>query len=575
MRSLIVVFFVFVFTSYAYSQLILDTLGWISPVDIPITLSGNFAELRSGHFHAGIDIKTQGKEGLKIYAVQKGYIARIKISSGGYGKAIYINHPDGYTSVYAHLKTFPIQLEKFIRNKHYELESFEIDLSIKPGELPVEQGDIIGLSGNSGSSSGPHLHFEIRDTKLSQPLNGLFLGYDIKDQIAPKLYYLYVYPQTNTSHVTGNSKNHYYSLTQKNGRYSLRQGDTLLASGKIGLGLKVDDYLDGAANRCGVYQLKLILNEMPYLTMQFDGVSFSETRYINSVMDYAENVAKNRKIYRLFKEPNNQLSVYLAEKNNGIIQIEPGELHAIRIETTDAYLNKSELRFYLKGANELAPLIKDNHIEIAVPWQHPFAFDSLGLTLIFPQQALYDSLFMDFSVTYEDKINHFSPVYQIHNESTPIHKFFALSIKYDSIDSAYTDKLFIAKVNGTKYVNRGGIAGNGIITTKLREFGNYVVAIDTVAPEIKPLGILSNSFDLTNSKAVSFRITDDLSGVSKCNGYIDNKWVLFDWDAKNDLFFYEFDEYIPFEGTFELKIEAIDERGNRKEWVMHCTRNII
>jgi len=308
--------FLILFNISTYSQLKLDTLGWIPPVDIPIYLSGNFAELRTGHFHAGIDIKTQGQEGFKIYAVQDGYISRIKVSSGGYGKAIYINHPDGYTSVYAHLKEYNIQLDKYVRAKQYENKSYNINIFPEKGELTVNQGDIIGLSGNSGSSAGPHLHFEIRDTKSSRPINGLFLGYDIKDNIPPRMDYLYVYPQNEQSTINGKNSNHYYSLKKDNGNFVLRQGDTLNADGNIGFGLKVNDFLNGSANRCGIYQLKAYTNNTLFFHEKFDGVSFAETRYINSLMDYKVNKERKRKLHKLFIEPNNKFYFLYSQTEN-------------------------------------------------------------------------------------------------------------------------------------------------------------------------------------------------------------------------------------------------------------------
>jgi murein DD-endopeptidase MepM/ murein hydrolase activator NlpD len=576
MRSIFFLSFIIIFNPLLKAQLILDTLGWIPPIDIPLVLSGNFAELRNNHFHAGIDFKTQGKEGFKVYAVQKGYVSRIKIASGGYGKAVYITHPDGYTSVYAHLKELNIQLDKYVKAIQYERESFEVDLFPEIGLLTVSQGDIIGLSGNSGSSSGPHLHFEIRDTRNSVPLNGLFLGYPIEDKIPPIMSYLYVYPQSSTSSVNGKSENHFYSLTKKNNRYALRQGDTLQVSGTIGLGLKVDDYLNAASNRCGVYQLTINIDDSLYFRMQFDGVSFSETRYINTVMDYAENINLRRKLYRLFKEPNNKLSVYTESKNRGLLQVEAGSIKKVDLIGIDAYGNQSELTFFLKGVKvEKDKYLAENN-KITVPWQHVFVMDSLGLNLLIPQNSLYDTLLMEFSVDSALTENHYSPVYHIHNEKVPLHKYATISINHKPVDAHLTDKLLLAKYNGgNNYQARGGIVKEGRVFLNIREFGSYVVLMDTIAPEIKPLGSLNDSADLTHVKQVSFYLNDDFSGVAQCNGYIDGKWVLFDWDPKNNRLTYEFDEFLPAEGNFELKIEAADERGNKSVYTMQCFRNAL
>jgi hypothetical protein len=576
-KNIYILIFLLIFTKPAFSQLRLDTLGWIPPVDIPIVLSGNFAELRSGHFHSGIDIKTQGKEGFKVYAVQKGYVARIKVSASGYGNALYIVHPDGYTSVYGHLKQYNIQIEKYVRKAQYEQKSFEVDLFPAKGELPVNQGDIIALSGNSGSSGGPHLHFEVRDTKNSYPLNGLFLGYDIKDNIAPKMYYLYVYPQKQNSRVNNKSNSHYYSLAKNNGHYTLRQGDTLKASGDIAFGLKVDDYLNGAGNRCGVYKLSYSVNDSIYMAMQFDGVSFSETRYINTLMDYAENATKYRKVYRMFKEPNNKLAVYLDVHNRGILSVDAGKVYKIKIEALDAYFNKSVLEFYVEGEKpkSLAKNLKSSSI-ITIPWQKMFAFDSSGVSLLFPKNSLYDSINFAFACDTLRAANTYSPTYSIHNDRVPLQRPYILSINYDSVEPYYRDKLLIAKYSGDgKYLAYGGVAKQGKVLTQLRTFGNFVVTMDTLAPEIIPIADLAASSDLSNAQSIKLKITDNLSGVSTYNGYINGAWVLFQWDAKNNLLFYEFDENIPNIGSFELKIEAVDDRGNKATFIKQCSRNII
>jgi len=562
----------FIFLSFAgYSQLRLDTLGWRSPVDIPIYLAGNFAELRTGHFHAGIDIKTQGKEGFKVYAVQDGYISRIKIATGGYGKSLYITHPDGYTSVYGHMKEFNIQLDKFAKDQEYKNQSFEIDIFPERGELPVKKGDIIGLTGNTGSSGGPHLHFEVRDTKNSHPLNGLFLGYDIKDNIPPKMDYLYVYPQNETSTVNGKNTSHFYSLKKLNDRFALRQGDTLRVYGSIGLGLKVNDYLNGSSNQCGIYELKVFLDDTVIFHDKFDGVSFDESRYINSLMDYKENIEKKRKLHKLYVEPNNKLSVYLDTINRGIIEIsKTSAVQKISIEAIDAYMNKSKLVFYVSYEKPSKMLASANANKIVIPWQDEFKMDTLGMQLSINKASFYDTLFMGFSVDTLRSKGVYSATYNIHNNYTPIHKYFELSIKYDSVIDSLQQKLLLGLWNKDKFEAAGGKLVNGRVSGLLRDLGSYAVLMDTVKPTIKPLGVIATSNDLSNSSRLQFLIKDELSGIASYRGTINNVWVLYEYDAKNDLITYEFDEYMPSEGVFSVKVEVIDERGNTAIYEKNC-----
>ena len=571
------ILFLFVISNItATAQLRFDTLGWQPPVDIPIYLSGNFAELRTGHLHAGIDIKTQGKEGFKIYAVQDGYISRIKVSSSGYGNAIYIVHPDGYTSVYGHLKEYSIQLEKYVRAIQYERQSFQVDIFPERGELLVNKGDIIGLSGNSGSSAGPHLHFEIRDTRNSHPMNGLFLGYDIKDNIPPKMEYLYVYPQDENSTVNGKNNNHYYSLKKPNGYYALRQGDTLKAKGNIGFGLKVNDYLNGSVNRCGVYELKAFVDDELFFHEKFDGFSFGETRYINSLMDYRENVKKKRKLHKLYLEPNNNLSVYVDVLNRGILNFsKSSKFRKITIEAYDAYFNTSHLTFYVEFDKTAYMAKSKKNDKIVIPWQQSFDLDTLGLAIQFEKSSFYDTLKMNFSVDTVRYEGNYSPIYNIHNRFTPIHKYFEISVEFDSVVELLQDKLLLAYWHKDKFSAVGGVVENGRINNIVRKLGTYTVVIDTVKPTIIPLGDIADSNNLSNSKTIKFKIEDDFSGIDSYKGTINGVWVLFKHDAKNSLITYEFDQYMPEQGVFEVEIDVVDKRGNSIVYSKECVINTL
>lgn len=571
--------FVFIVLSTSvFGQLKLDTLNWQAPVDIPIYLSGNFAELRTGHFHGGIDIKTQGQEGFKVYAVQEGYISRIKVAPGGYGKAIYISHPDGYTSVYGHLKEYNIQLDKYVRALQYDNESYEIDIFPQRGELPVNKGDVIGLSGNTGSSAGPHLHFEIRDTRNSHPMNGLFLGYDILDNIPPKMEYLYVYPQYEKSHVNNKSHKHYYSLRKTNGSFSLRQGDTLKVAGTLGLGLKVNDYLNGSANRCGVYELKGYMDEELFFHEKFDGFSFGETRYINSLMDYEENKKKRRKLHKMFIEPNNKLSVYVDDLNRGLLDFsEVNKTHKIYIEAMDAAGNKSSLKFYVQSESSESQPQSPQKECISIPWENKFKMDTMGLQLSFDKASFYDTLQMEFSVDTSANGLTYSPVYNIHNGLTPSHKYFEIAIKYAAVADSLKSKLLLGYWNKDAFAAAGGLEKEGFIHGMVRELGSYSVLIDTTKPTITPLGILAQNHELSGITKLQFIIDDNFSGISSYKGSINGTWVLFEYDSKNNLITYHLDKYMPKEGAFILKVEAVDERGNRsifeKEYEIYSERD--
>ena len=246
-----------------------------APMNIDMYLSGNFGELRSNHFHAGIDIKTQGITGHRVYAASGGYISRIKIETAGYGNTLYITHPDGYTTVYAHLDRFRKDIAESMRKKQYSHEQHTLNIFPEKGEWPVEKGELVAFSGTSGYSFGPHLHFEIRDARNQEPMNVMLFGFDIEDLVAPRIFSVYMYPGKTRFEVAGDS-----------GKYFLKTGDTISAGGSVGFGIEAFDYLNGAHNRCGIYRIQMLVDDVLKYEWRMDRFPFSKARYINSYIDY-------------------------------------------------------------------------------------------------------------------------------------------------------------------------------------------------------------------------------------------------------------------------------------------------
>ena len=557
-------FFLILISGLSQAQLRLDTLNWAPPVDIPIFLSGNFAELRSGHFHAGIDIKTQGHEGFKVYAVNDGYISRIKVAPDGYGQSIYIMHPDGYTSVYGHLREFNIQIGKYVRQKQYEKERFAVDLFLNPEDMPVKKGDIIGLSGNTGSSGGPHVHFEIRDTRNSNPMNGLFLGFKIEDNIPPQIYTLYVYPCATGSQVDGQNNKLAVTLNPKNGKYKPAKSDTIVVAGITGLGIKADDFLNSSANRCGVYNFRMYLDDSLAFDMCFDGFSFSETHYVSSMLDYAEYIRNKVKAYKLYIEPNNKLSVYSDRSKNGLFTIQPGKVTKVRIEAIDAYGNSSVTETYLKGtAKKTAVKPKDGNQLIG--WQNAFAFDTLGIVVNFEKETFFDSIRFSFKADTTIPKKVFSYTYQIGSELIPLDKSFTMRIKCRNYNPELTSKLLVVQMGSEKDSPLSSTFDNGFLTAVSSQLGSFKVAIDTIAPTIKPVCTQVSPDDSTKTirmKGLNFIVEDNLSGINYYRGTINGQWVLFRYDPKNKMLGFEPDEYLKKADHYQLDLKVTDERGN-------------
>jgi len=536
-----------------------------SPLDISPLLSANFGELRTDHFHSGIDFKTQGSIGKNIYACASGYISRIKITSAGYGKTLYISHPNGLITVYAHLNNYNLHIEEYVRNKQYENQSYEINIFPKPNEIPVLKGDIIGLSGNSGYSFGPHLHFEIRNVKDNSPINPLLFDFGVIDNVQPKIFSIVVYPQNKLGIIEDSCKKQRYLTTKKNGNYQLTKKDTLEAFGPIGFAIEANDYLNNSHNKCGIFKSTLIVDGQKYFSQKIDEFSFAETRYINSHMDYELNLDKRKKIHKSFIEPNNKLSIYDFVYKNGIVNFQDSSVHEIKYVVEDIYGNTSELDFFIKSnPNMTTPKNDTNYLEL-FRYEKENIIDTGQIKIEVPSYALYDSLLFEFSI--DSNTDYLSPIYNIHNMFTPIHKQFSMEFKIDTSDiTVPTEKLIVCTFNMKKEpISVGGEFENGILKAKSRYFGAYYVSSDTVKPEIIPEKFIDGK-DLSKQPEISFIIKDDLSGLKSYNGYIDDKWVLFEYDFKNDRITYFFDEYIEDKDLHKLQLFIEDKKGNIAEF---------
>ena len=563
-----IVFFaaVYLVTSNAYGQ---QQPDFRSPMDIPLILSGNFGELRSNHFHSGIDIKTQGVTGHNIFAIESGYVSRIKVQTGGYGKALYIAHPGGYTSVYGHLEDYNQTISKYVRDIQYHRKSHGVDLYLQPGEIEVSKGDVIAYSGNTGSSSGPHLHFEIRRTSDQHPLNGLFFNFPIEDDIAPSILKAAIYPLDESSHVNDAAVPLYLFTRESNNVNRLAGDNPIQVHGQIGFGVEVYDYLNGASNRCGVFSLDLKIDGKQVFYSEMNEFSFAESRFINAHIDYALKQESNHKVQRLFRLPYNELSIYKLTDHDGAVLITDTLVHEVSITATDSYGNSSSLAFQVKGTgvpavnNKTAPrdpgLTDDGY---SLPYNEESTYTAHNIELRFPAYCFYENIDFNFN-RFQGPEALYSDIYQVHDQTVPVHRAFEISLIPGRLPERNRDKLCLLRIeeDGT-YEFAGGDFTGGKVTGQLRSLGNYAIGIDTVPPEITPLDLFAGK-DITSQPGIRFRIIDDLSGIDSYNGTINGQWVLFEYDPKNNLLFHEFDSRVPFsEKNNELEIELKDAKGN-------------
>ena len=536
-----------------------------SPVKIPILLSGNFGELRSNHFHSGIDIKTEGKTGLPVYAAAEGNVSRINISSNGFGLALYIDHPNGTTTVYGHLENLRDDMARYAKSVQYMKESFSIDISVPQGMFHVKKGELVAYSGNSGSSGGPHLHFEVRTKDNQHPINPLLYNFKVQDAIAPQMQSVMLYPLSDDAHVSGKTYSQRVETVYYDGAYHLKGNPVLNVYGDLGFGLQTLDYLDGSWSKCGVYEITLSVDGKIVYSFKMDELDFDETRYLNSHIDYGHLAKYGRRLHKSWVEPGNHLSNYTTLSNQGKVRLDDGKTHTINYLIKDVKGNDSKLEF--KVSSKQMAVSKSKKTGIPIRYNSTNNIEKKGMKASFKTGTFYS----DFSLEYEEKPANtglYSSIYKLHNKEVPAHQYFDLKLEASKLPIHLREKALIALVDERtgKTSALGGNYEDGWVDAKIRQLGSFAIAIDTIAPTITPINIKSK-ITLTNNSKVSFKIRDDFSGIASYQGKIDGHWVLFEYDAKNNLLEYYFDkEHLELNKKHQLILVVTDAKNNQSTY---------
>jgi hypothetical protein len=545
------------------------------PLDLPVLLSATFAELRANHLHSGIDFRTQGATGHKIYACEQGYVSRISVSPVGYGKALYITHPNGYTTVYGHLNAFNDDITTYVKQQQYKLERFAVNLYPDSARLPVKRGDVVAFSGNTGSSGGPHLHFEVRDTKTEEPINPLHFGFGVKDHVAPIMRRLAVYPLGIGSTVNGSTDRLILDLEKSGKTYRIAGGKKLEVVGKVAFGIDAYDQTYGSANRCGPYSIRLWVDSSMMFSQTMDRFSFDESRYINSLIDYDYYINHQVRFNRMYIEPNNRLSVYDRQLDRGITSFPASGLHKALVIVRDFHGNSSRLNFTFEYAPGTAMQIQEI---FSLPgmnesaYKREFTHVQPGLRVTIPADGLYNEI--DFTcLTSGRPRGLYSDAYKIHHPGTPLHKAMTIEIAADSLPERLREKALVVQIDpsGRRSSARGAYR-DGVVSTGSSVFGEFAVGVDTVPPRITPVNI-KNGANMRGIPNMRFKIRDDFSGIHTYNGWIDGQWALFEYDAKNDLLYYTFDaDHLTENTQHTLELKVIDSKGNTAEYKARFTR---
>ncbi|MBX2903544.1 MAG: M23 family metallopeptidase [Chitinophagales bacterium] len=537
-----------------------------SPVDIPVLLAGNYGEPRRLHFHTGLDIRTNQMEGLNIYAIADGYVSRINVSGGGYGKALYITHKNGYTSVYAHLQRFSDKIEKRLQQEQYAKESFSVDFSLNPSELPVTQSEIVALSGNTGGSAGPHLHFEIRDS-LERPINPMLFGFNPKDNIKPIISFLKFYPQDERKFY---STGYRVRTVGSGGKYQVATGSVLLNADVVSLSVNAWDAMNGTGNQVGVYGMKLHVDGEKKFEFNMNRMAFSEKRCVLSHVDYPIFMNEGRRsFHKCFVDPANECPLYTDVVNRGIIDLSDGKPKKVYIEVYDFEGNTSTCEFTLQKSNT-ATTFKTQELkysQLLLPFQNN-VFKTEEVTFSIPEKFLFDTIPFQYKQTATAEPSFFSAIHHLDKFTSMLFDFASLMIKATKpLPPGKENKAVVVWKNEFgSWVSKGGKYDGSFVNTKVREFGDYSIKIDTTPPRITPFNIVPGR-NMRPHKMVMFTIGDNLSGIKEFDTYIDDKWVISEYDAKRARLFHKLDLSMP-HGQHEFKVVVVDERDNKATYTV-------
>ncbi|CAL2092266.1 M23 family metallopeptidase [Tenacibaculum sp. 190524A02b] len=526
-----------------------------SPLKIPIILSGTFGELRSNHFHSGIDIKTQGKEGIPLYAAADGYVSRIKVGQYGFGKALYIEHPNGYTTVYAHLQKYSQEIQGYVKRMQYKKKKYAIgNLFPKPEKFPVLKGQLIGFTGDTGGSGGPHLHYEIRDTKTEKIINPLLFGLNPKDTIQPTLREVIVYPLSNYARINNTANKTTLPFKQvKKGKFITNR---ITASGKIGFGISVFDRLNHARNKNGIYSLEMKVNGKRVYYHDVETFSFSESKYINLLIDYEHYKKYKRRFQKTHKVAPNKLSLYKDLVDNGELIVEPKESYTVEIIAKDIKNNTTSITIPVKGVkNNLLFQQKDttNYKIIASNFNK---FEQNLVTIAFPKNSFYSDCFIDFKI--EDGIA------KIHEPTIPLDKRYTLTFKTTHLNDLQKQQVYIANVNNSKYPRYVSTKKKvDKVYTSTKSLGNYALRFDTKQPYIKPINFYNGKW-VSKLNYLKVKIKDNDSGIGSYRATIDGQWVLMEYNHKKGILTYDFSDKKLVGSKHLFKLVVSDNVGNTK-----------
>jgi len=531
-----------------------------NPIDLPLMLAGNFGECRMNHFHSGLDIKTNGKENLPVKAAADGYVSRIKMDKAGFGHALYLTHPNGFTTLYAHLNDFAPAIQRYLTEQQYAQQKWAVDLSLSPHQFPVRQGDFIAWSGNTGGSTAPHLHFEIRNTATEHPLNPQLFGFNIKDEVSPVPKSIAVYDGSQSIYMQQPA---IYPLLNNKNNYGLQ--DTLFwNSDQLGLSIQFDDFMTGSSNTLNAYDISWYVEDEIQGRIRLDDIGYEVTKYMHAYIDYRLKQTGAGWYQLLFRQPGNQLTHLYEQLNQdqGKIKLKDTLAHRIRIKLQDVYGNTTEVAFWAKKQSKA--VTSNKACKQLWQWHEDHEYQSSAMKLSLPKGNLYDAICWEDIKPQQVMDTNKAAVsswFRVLQPEVPIHQQATLWLQANKmIPFAQREKVAMVYRNKEEEGKAAQFDNGGYVAT-IKKLGDYQLRVDTTAPSIQ----------WTNPKAVwtageelIVEVKESTTSVASFKATVNGQWLCF--EPKGNLWIYKMEEHCP-KGKQKITISVEDENKNQRQVV--------